>query len=360
MWPYFILFAIPSLLALSEPNPITKIDRSYVNNKFNGLWKLIFFILCIFIGLRHETGGDWFNYANKLQFAEIKSSESGWWLNDPGYRMLEWFSSQMNWGIHGVNFFSASIFSYGLVIFCLSLPRPWLALAVSIPYLVIIVGMGYTRQGLALGCIMAGLVALGKGRVLGFVLWAVIGATFHKSAVVLLPMAALAASQRRFVTAIWVTVVIAVAYATLLEDSVDTLKTNYIEAGYQSQGALIRLLMNAIPSLLLLWRRKQFKTSQQQDRIWFWFAISSIILLGWLFISPSSTAVDRIALYFLPLQLMVFSHLPEVFGHRKNHNHNWVFIILLFYATVEIVWLNFAANAYAWLPYRSYLLVDLF
>lgn len=360
MWPYFVLFAIPSLFALREPNPTIKANDVFINNQFSGSWKLIFIILCIFIGLRHETGGDWFNYVNKLQFAEINSREAGWWLNDPGYRILEWISIQMNWGIHGVNLFSASIFSYGLVVFCLSLPRPWLALAVSIPYLVIILGMGYTRQGLALGCIMTGLVALGQGRVFGFVLWAVIGATFHKSAVVLLPMAALAASQRRFVTAIWVAVVIAVAYTTLLEDSVDSLKTNYLEAGYQSQGAFIRLSMNAIPAILLLWRRKLFETSQQQHRIWFWFALSSLILLGWLFISPSSTAVDRIALYFLPLQLMVFSHLPEVLGRHTNHNHNLVFIILLYYAAVEIVWLNFAANAYAWLPYRSYLLVDLF
>ena len=64
--------------------------------------------------------------------------------------MLNWLSIQMDWGILGVNLIGGAIFAFGLVAFCRRQPRPWLALAVAIPYLVIVVAMGYSRQGIAL------------------------------------------------------------------------------------------------------------------------------------------------------------------------------------------------------------------
>lgn len=355
------MFMLPAWLAAQEPSP-----RLLANTPAKGTrripsaWLWIMLSVALLVGWRHQVGGDWFNYLNNFQRFATTSLDSDWWSNDPGYRLLEWIALQQNWGIHGVNLLAAALFSYGLVRFCLSLPRPWLALAVAVPYLVVILGMGYSRQGVALGCIMAGLVALGQGRILRFVVWAVIGATFHKSAVLVLPMAALAASHRRWITTAWVSVVVAVAYALLLEESVENLTTNYLDAGYQSEGALVRLLMNALPAVLLLWQRKRFGLDPKQERLWFWFALASLALLGWYFVSASSTAVDRVGLYLLPLQLMVFSHLPEVMGRSPGASRAWVGRVLLYYACVELVWLNFATHAFAWLPYRFYPLVGLF
>lgn len=361
MWPYLLMFMLPAWLAAQEPNPrlIARVP-SRVMGRIPSAWWWIMLGLTLLVGWRHEVGGDWFNYIRNFEGAALSLQDSRWWSDDPGYRLLEWTAIQQDWGIHGVNLLAAALFSYGLVRFCLSLPRPWLALAVAVPYLVIILGMGYSRQGIALGCIMAGLVALGQGRVLRFVVWAVLGATFHKSAVLLLPMAALAASQRRLVTALWVGVVVAMAYTTLLEEAVQNLQAGYLEAGYQSEGALVRLLMNALPAGLLLWQRRRFGLDPKQERLWFWFALTAFALLGWYFVSPSSTAVDRVGLYLLPLQLMVFSHLPEVMGRSPGTSRTWVGRVLLYYACVELVWLNFATHAFAWLPYRFYPLVDLF
>ena len=38
--------------------------------------------------------------------------------------------------------------------------KPWLSLLITIPYLIIVVGMGYTRQAAALGLVMVGLASL--------------------------------------------------------------------------------------------------------------------------------------------------------------------------------------------------------
>lgn len=57
------------------------------------------------------------------------------------------------------------------------------------------------------------------------------------------------------------------------------------------------------------------------------------------------------ALYFIPLQLFVFGQLPTI-AKSINVRTAIVLGILLYYALVQFVWLNFAAHAYAWLPYQ--------
>jgi len=224
----------------------------------------------------------------------------------------------------------------------------------AIPYLVIIVAMGYTRQGIAIGCSMIALTALGRQRVLPFLIWVFLAATFHKSAVLLFPIAALAATQRRLWIGFWVSLISFGAYRLMLEDAFQGLTVNYLEAGYQSEGALVRLLMNALPAALLLILRRRFQMSVPQQKLWAWFAIISLALLIVYYYSPSSTAVDRVALYMLPLQLVVFSYLPEVLGLRRGRNDVLVLAILLYYASVLFVWLNYATHAFAWLPYKFY------
>ena len=58
------------------------------------------------------------------------------------------------------------------------------------------------------------------------------------------------------------------------------------------------------------------------------------------------------ALYLLPLQLFVFAHLPDVLGVYGRRNTTFLTIIIAYYALVLFVWLNFATNAPAWVPYQ--------
>ena len=70
---------------------------------------------------------------------------------------------------------------------------------------------------------------------------------------------------------------------------------------------------------------------------------------------PSSTVLDRMGLYLLPLQLVVFTQLPDVVGARDRANTSWVMAALAYYALVHFTWLNFASNRIYWVPYRSVL-----
>ena len=82
-------------------------------------------------------------------------------------------------------------------------------------------------------------------------------------------------------------------------------------------------------------------------------ALLALACVGWLMVSPSSTAVDRVALYLIPLQLFVFSRLPDLMG-RGRGLRNWVMAVVAYYTAVLFVWLNFATHSQYWLPYQSW------
>lgn len=359
MWPYWTMFLLPALFALVTRRHRVNRTTGLRSVKLDSAWLAATLVMSVLIGFRLQVGGDWFNYFKYLSAVEDLELDEVLKENDPGYQLLNWVSVQMDWGVFGVNLIGGTIFSMGLAVFCRSLPRPWLALAVAIPYMVIVVSMGYTRQAIALGLAMLGLVALQRKSTLWFVIWVVLGATFHKTAVLLLPIAALATTKNRYWTVAWVGVVTLGAFALLLQESVDTLYAGYIEAEYQSEGALVRLLMNALPAVLILLWRHRFRFAEAEAALWQWFAIISLALLGLLLLSPSSTAVDRVGLYMLPLQLVVFAHFPDVFGRRGRRNSGLVASLLVYYAGVQFVWLNYASHAHAWVPYRFYPLENL-
>jgi hypothetical protein len=354
MWPYWIMFLVPAVAAFTERQsvPVGRVPQTWRQESVG--WILAIIVLTLVVGWRYQVGGDWQNYLDSLFDAQQRSLQDSLSIGDPGYRLLEWIASEMGLGIASVNLIGGLLFCYGLVRFCKSLPRPWLALAVATPYLLIIVGMGYTRQGIALGCAMVGLVALGRQRMTAFFVWTFIGATFHKSAVLLIPLAALASTKHRLWTLFWAAVFTAGAYVLMLDRWVDSLQAGYVDAEYQSEGALVRLLMNAVPAVVLLILRKRFSMPRAQKQLWLWFALISLALCGVYFVSPSSTAVDRVALYMIPLQLVVFAYLPDGLRRSGWHQQVTVAAVVAYYAAVQFVWLNFALNASYWVPYQFY------
>jgi hypothetical protein len=374
------MFLIPAFFALISAKAAKPLAIAGLRPEGLSLaWVLAWLAITLVIGFRYQVGGDWGNYFNYLYGVRGLDLERVLTKSDPGYQVLNWLSVQMDWDIFGVNTICGAIFATGLVAFCRRQPLPWLALSVSIPYLLIVVAMGYSRQGVALGLAMLGLVGLSNRSTLRFVIWISLAATFHKSAVVLLPIGALAAAKNRYWTLVWVGLTSAVVYNQMLEKDVDSLYVGYVQAQYQSQGALVRLLMNACPAVVLLFWRSRFQFEKGEERLWLWFAAISLLLLGLLMVSPSSTAVDRVALYVLPLQIVVFSRLPGVFGDQGKHNfyplpdvnsmlsNSYSFVVtrdvssvtlavLIYYAVVQTVWLSFGAMSFSWVPYKFYLL----
>jgi hypothetical protein len=346
---YLFLFALPAFMSIIYNN------NQKVNNKdnYNFLaFKLFFIFLFFIIGFRFEVGGDWFEYVNAnnkiIDFTFNEYLFSG----DPSDRFLNFISFKLNFGIYFVNFIYSLFFSYGLFLFCKNQPRPWLALTISIPYLVIVVAMGYSRQGVAIGIILIGLIILEKGKIYQFILIVAFAATFHKSAILMIPLALLI-NRNNFIFKFFIVfVTVLLLYLLLLKESFDLLIVGYIDSQYSSSGAAIRVAMNAFPGLIFLFFKSKFKLTKLQLNFWSWLSIFSLLFVFLIMNSNSSTAIDRVSLYLIPLQLFIFSRLPDALGNNFGGSFYCNLLVIIYYAIVLITWLFFSIHSFAWLPYK--------
>jgi hypothetical protein len=305
-------------------------------------------IVCLMIGLRFEVGGDWGSYLLMFRRANM-GLDYALRFGDPGYMLLNWVVGFFGGGVLVVNLVCGALFAWGLARLCRTQPEPWLAMVVAVPYLVIVVAMGYSRQGVAIGVMMAGLATLQRGgSTLRFSGYVAAAASFHKTAVVTLPLVTFLSSRNKLLNLLIAGVSFWALFTFFLKDSVDKFIENYVGSSYSSQGAAIRLVISVIPAVIFLSSAERFGFSPQQKVIWRNMSFGAIGLLILLFVIPSSTVIDRLALYVLPLQVVIFSRLPGVYAsHRFTRT-----MVVLYSAAVLFVWLNFAVHSEAWVPYQ--------
>lgn len=315
------------------------------------LFTLALAFVVVVIGFRYEVGGDWQTYKFLFSYARYADLNRVLVMSDPGYQFLNWIVQRAGLGIWAVNLISGAIFVWGLGRLAQTQPSPWLSLSVAIPYLVIVVAMGYSRQAVAIGIIMAGFAALKHSApLLRFTLYVALAATFHKTAVVVLPLLILTQEKNRFANAVLVISSFLLLYDIFLADEVDNLIKNYIAAEYSSQGAAVRVAMNIPPALLVLWRGKDLGFAGPELRMWRALSFVSLLLLVLLILSPSSTAIDRLGLYILPLQLVAIPRVVKLF--RKEEVGT--LLVVTYAALIQLTWFNFAEHAQYWVPYKFY------
>jgi hypothetical protein len=355
VWPYLLMFVSAALIAAPRPGVAGPYRAS---DPWSAPWLLAYVALVLVIGLRHEVGGDWDTYLVHVELADWRTwAEVVEYLadyGDPAYAVLNLLGASGLGGIYFVNLACAAIFSTGLLMFCRTQPRPWLALVVAAPYLVIVVAMGYSRQGVAIGLVMLAMAALTEGMLRRYVFWIAAAALFHKSALILLPFALFAARTRRFTTLVGVAMASILLFAMLISESLPRLTTNYVEAELSSAGAGIRVAMNALPALVFLAFRSRFRLEGGQKSYWTAMALTALGFVVALAATSSSTAVDRLALYCIPLQLFVLARLPGALGDTAQARSLWVYAVIVYSATTMLVWLSLAVHAIYWLPYKFY------
>ena len=324
--------------------------------------KALFFaslVPIILIGFRYYVGTDYPNYLGIFQRISHLSFSSALNKIDMGYAALNWgVSHPLGGGFWLVNLVCAILFTYGMIQFARTQPNPWLAVTVAVPYLVITVGMGLSRQAVAIGLGMAGLAAISKGSFPKFVAFVLAGTLFHRTVFVLIPIVALAYSRNRLV-AIGVGLLGSLAgyYVLTSGGAFDRLQATYITHTIgQSQGAMARLSMNLPAAVLFILYAKRFSADASERLAYLMLSAIAFICIGLLLVFPSlSTPIDRMSLYIIPLQLFVLSRLPSVFHDRRGHPSGPLTLcIILYCALVEYVWLNYAVFARDWIPYQFY------
>ena len=317
----------------------------------------IFYIF--FIGLRHEVGSDWFNY-------EAMFNRDIPWMgymdalhhDDPLFWLLMVFADDHGMDMHFVYLISSILFVTGMVVFLRRMPNPWLGLTMMMAYTILTLGMGYVRQGVALGVSLLAITALMDRRFMSFFLLVALATAFHKSAVVMLGFGIFQEGRHKYVKVLAALVLGAGIYMEFMSGQEERLVSLYIDNPMQSSGAYIRVFMNVIAAGIFLYYRKIWrKLWPGSYMLWMLMALGSLAAFVGVWIY--STAVDRISLYFIPLQIVVFSSLPMLLEGILAPRIT-TFLVICYYAAVYTVWLGFATWAYMWKPYQNILWNALF
>lgn len=325
---------------------------SGLSNRRSGLlyfYIIFFFIFFIaFIGLRYEIGADWFNY---LDYFEL-SNKGGWFeslvIGDPGYVLINRLANELGGGVYLVNTIGAAILIYAVIRFARSLSLPGLVMFISIPYLLIVVGMGYTRQSIAVGFEIIALSFALDSRYKWAFFYISVATLFHKSAIILFPIFIMGFNLLGM-GAVSLFVVISCSLYIILEEQFTQLFNLYVEEQLGSSGAFIRTLFNAMPAILFFLERKFAKDINYK----FWRLLSSISLVSLLLVGLYPVAVDRVVIYLFPLQMYVW---VNYVGFISGNTRQLIYLILIgIYSLALIVWLNFGIHSVTWVPYRSYL-----
>jgi hypothetical protein len=344
--PYWLLFSVFAAGAFQL--------RERRDHAITPLFLVAALLVFIMVGLRYEVGGDWYNYLEILDGLRFYDLGETLLLIDPGYGLLNWAANQLGWDIWAVNLACALIFTWGLVHFARRQPNRWLACLVAIPYLVIVVGMGYTRQAVAIALMMMAVVAFTHSRFIRTLVFVFLAVLFHKTALVIIPLLLFTIARSRGMIAGVMLVSTVLLYYIFLGSSLDRLMANYEDANYDSAGAAVRLAMNIVPALIFLPLQRRFGFVEIERKLWRNFALAAVAAAVALFVFESSTAVDRLALYLVPLQVVVFSRLPYMAGLNSSTRFTLIAAVIAYSAAVQFVWLQFAAHADDWLPYQIY------
>lgn len=348
MIPYWLLFTIFAAGSL-------QVHRRQQDNRSVGLILLAagIFTACM-IGFRYQVGGDWTSYQAAYVLAGYSDISDTLDRFDPGYAILNWLGNVIGVDVWFVNFVCGIIVMWGLLKFAKREPNPWLVILVAIPYFIIVVAMGYTRQGVAIAILLAGLHWVEREALGRFMIYALVAALFHKTSIIILPLVIMAVVKRKIIVVPVAMATLVLLYYLLLASDVEELMQGYVEAEYSSQGAGVRVAMNLVPAALFLMYRRKFAFPGPLDKVWRNFAIFAFLMLVLLFATPSSTAVDRIALYVIPLQLAILARLPAAFGTEGRQNGQVMLGIIAYSAAVQYVWLTQGTYARLWVPYKVY------
>jgi hypothetical protein len=345
MFAYLALFGYFAVGALASASRAAARGRTH-------LW-IPAIVLIVLIGLRWQIGTDWSVYDIMLQLTRVNGF--GGSLAEPGYQLLNSIAANMGWGLWFPNLICATIFTYGLIVFCREQPNPWLALVVATPYLIIGVAMGFTRQSAAVGLVMVALVQFSKGKYTRVFISVGLAATFHISAIALAPLFAIASVERAVITGLLLVIFGFVLYFAFSERIAERMN-EYSTYQYSATGVIPRLIMSGIAAAIFLVWRRRFTQRPDELRLWTLLSMTTFLTFPMLFAVSSTTIVDRLGIFLVPLQIFVLSRLPTIFTKHDRSNVVIIILVILYSLAAELVWLTFGNEAkYSWIPYRNVL-----
>lgn len=327
--------------------------RSAQKRNSNRLFAVACVLTALMIGLRYRVGGDWEPYLHIYDSIYFQPLISALGLTDPGYAFFNWLAARLDTGIWLPNMVCAILFMAGVGRLASRQPQPWLAMLVAVPYFVIVVAMGYTRQAAAIGIVCFAIADAEEKNIGRTIIMIGIAALFHKTAVLMLPLALGPIAIRKILTAVLGSIAFLVLFILLLRSQSDQMINSYAQSNYNSQGAGIRIAMNVLAGGIFLLLHKRFELTKFQSVYWKINAFASFASVIALVSLSASSGVDRLSLFLIPLQMVTFSQVPQALSGSRKLIMPALFAVVGYCFTVGFIWLNFSENAGLWIPYST-------
>ena len=312
-------------------------------------WIIVIFLLSIFVGFRNEIGGDWTHYEKfyykitNFTFNEILTSSLV-------YIYINKIAHYLEIQIFGVNFICAIIFMSSLSTFLNQTDNKWLALAISFPIIILILGMGFTRQGLAFSFSLFLIKALEEKKLFRSFIFIILSILTHKSAIFIssfLIFIYFWYHKKYFY--ILLSTLIPIFFAYLFWNYYNHYIYFYAGLGQHmfSYGSLPRSLLILFVAILFIIYKKKFN-NMSEYQVFIYSSFSWMIIFLFPFSIISSIFADRLLLYLYPLKLAFIS-----FANLKDKSLKFVvFLICSAYFFYLILWISHGVNAYKWVPYK--------
>lgn len=339
-------------------------QRKILKTNFSDYWLLASIAIIIF-GLRFDTGGDWWNYNNDFH----KIAEQNYFIlfgDDPqniiefSHITLFWILSSISieYGYYIYHMIAMLIGFLSLYFLAKEQPYFWLTITISVHLFLIILIMGYTRQGIAISLMTIGIYFLAKYKIKHFILLLITAVTFHASAIIMVVLALpflISTNSRNKTFLIGFAFILLIIGADFIQGYIDKKSQHYIIESMYSVGTVPRLLITALAGFFFFLYKEKWKSVFADYDLWRFFAILSFLPLPLLLIIPSTT-VDRIAFYLLPLQLVVWPRV--IYLSEPLERKLLTFGVVSGYAITLYVWLNYAHNVNMWLPFQHLLFTE--
>lgn len=343
---YVSIFVFLALLGLSIP------DRRYLPVLLG-----VCLFLWWFMGTRYIVGCDFNGYYLRyyeilpgIHWGEILS------VQEPGFELLSAILKTLGAHYMWLNISTAGLMLIGFFFFAREHRSPLMVMALLFPVVIVQLGMSGIRQGVAVAALMLASVAFVRGRRWWTAIIILLGAQFHTSAVVFLPIAFLAGRPINVLRIVGGVLLLSPFAVFLLSDRLDVYSDRYIQQNYgaiTSGGALIRYALIMIPQVFFLAYHARIKRAfpEVYDLLKLFVIISFALLPVAVF---SSIALHRINFYVMPFSILSFVYLSLAIAPRNQ-------VVLmramppLTYGLYQVAW--FATSFHAtecYIPYRSF------
>ena len=345
MASYLFILSISGLIALTSAVYNIEKYRTF-------LILLLFITTSLFIGLRHEEiGPDWFTYKELFLNMENFNFLHSISIGDPAYFGIMWILRYLGFDVVSMNILF-SVMTVGFYVkFCSEQKFSYLAFFVGLPFLIIYT-MNFPRQAIAM--VIGGYAlfhALNNERVRALI-WILIAVLFHKTAIIYLVFLFDNIKKLKLKNIILISAFGLLFFYLFIFSHLQGYIHNF-SILMQSNAAHLKGIVYLLPVLtyLVFYKNIQPTFNTTESTIINRFCIICIISYAALFSSSFLyNAIDRIYVYFLPFEIMIFA---TYIARAVKRDQMIIYIssLVIYKFLLLYLWLEFSYNSIHFIPY---------